>query len=193
MFPWSEKFETHVELIDTQHKKLVAILDALFAAINNRELTEDKLADLLDQLVDYTAYHFSDEEQLMETSGVSSQHVKIHKMEHHSFLYDIERMRSHFSPDAESVDDIGEKLAHFITAWLTYHILGIDKVLVAQMNEIKKGISPEKAYENHKIAEFDPTTTRILLDSVLQMWKHLNEHCQRIEQQLADLKERNEI
>ena len=185
MFPWSEKFETHVEIIDEQHKKLVAILDTLFIAINNHKLSEEILADILKQLIDYTAYHFSDEEKLMEEAGVSQRHIILHKMEHHSFLYDIERMRSYFSPDTGTLTETGEQLAQFITAWLTYHILGIDKILVAQIEDIKHGIDSEKAYEQHKKAEFDVATTRILLDAVLKMWKQSNEHNQRLEQQLA--------
>ncbi len=185
MFPWSEKFETHVELIDVQHKKLVAILNQLCESINERELNQTTFDGILTQLFDYTAYHFADEEQLMIDSGVSEKHTILHKMEHRSFIYDIERMRNYFSPDV-SLTESGEKLVQFITAWLTYHILGIDKVLVAQIADIKQGVDAEKAYQQHKKAEFDIATTRLLLDAVLKMWKESNEHSQRVEQQLAD-------
>lgn len=183
MFEWSETFETHIELIDTQHKKLVAILNELCVVINDNEFTAENFSEILKQLLDYAAYHFSDEEQLMKDEGVSEKHTLIHKMEHASFVYDIERMRDYyFSPDT---NETGEKLVEFITAWLTYHILGIDKVLVAQINDIKRGMNAEQAYQLHKNSEFDKETLQLLLNAVLKMWKHSNEHCQQLEEKLA--------
>jgi hemerythrin len=184
MFEWSEKFETHIEIVDTQHKKLVALLDRLCVAINTRHLTEELLNDVLAQLVEYAAQHFADEEQLMQESKVSEKHTLLHKMEHHSFIYDIERMRSYFSPDID-IFEIAEKLVQFIAAWLTYHILGIDKVMALQIKDIKLGITPDKAYELHKKGEYDIATTRLLFDAVLKMWKQCNDHSQRVEKQLA--------
>jgi hemerythrin len=192
MFPWSEKFETHIEIVDTQHKKLVSILNELCIAINERELDQTSLDEVLKELLDYAAYHFAEEEQLMEDNKVSEKHTILHKMEHNSFIYDIERMRNYFLPDTMSILEIGERLMKFVTAWLTYHILGIDKVLAAQIEDITRGLSPEKAYQQHRKSEFDVATTRLLLDAVLQMWQESNEHSLRVEQQLAQcLSEKN--
>jgi hemerythrin len=186
MFPWSEKFETHIDIIDEQHKKLVAILDQLCITVNNHEVTQDSLDKILKELVDYTVYHFTDEEKLMLEYKVNDKHISLHKMEHHSFTYDLARMCNYFSPETSAME-IGEKLVQFITAWLTYHILGMDKLLVEQITDIKSGISPTDSYQKHKKVEFDAATTRLLLDAVLKMWKESNEHAQRVEQQLAQL------
>lgn len=192
MFPWSEKFETHIEIIDEQHKKLVAILDKLCVAVNSHELSQEELDAILKELVEYTIYHFTDEEKLMAEYKVSEKHVILHKMEHHSFTYDITRMCNYFSPDTSAME-IGEKLVQFITAWLTYHILGMDKLLADQIIDIKYNIDPEDSYQHHKKPEFDAATTRLLLDAVLKMWKESNEHSQRVEQQLAQvLSEKNQ-
>lgn len=192
MFHWSEKFETQVEPIDTQHKKLVSILNELCSAVSEHEVDETSLDTVLQELLDYAAYHFADEEQLMEANNVSEKHTILHKMEHNSFIYDIERMRNYFLPDSMSILEIGERLIKFVTAWLTYHILGIDKVLAAQIHDIRQGLSPEKAYQQHRKGEFDVATTRLLLDAVLQMWQESNEHSLRVEQQLAQcLSEKN--
>lgn len=185
MFNWSENFETHIELIDTQHKKLVSILNDLCVAVNDHEINSETLENILKQLLDYTDYHFADEEQLMTEAGISEKHALVHKMEHRSFIYDVKRMGNYFlSSDIEVVKN-GEKLVEFITAWLTYHILGIDKVLVAQINDIKQGMDAEKAYQKNLKGEYNKATMHLLLDAVLKMWKHSNEHCQQLEQQLA--------
>ena len=193
MFPWSEHFETQIDIIDEQHKQLVAILDKLCISLDNHSVDLDVLDEILKELLDYTIYHFTDEEKLMVDNKVSAKYVALHKMEHHSFTYDIERMRNYFSMD-NSVQELAENLVQFITAWLTYHILGVDKVLVAQIKDIQQGVDPETAYQRHKKAEFDVVTTRLLLDSVLKMWKSANEHSQRVEQQLAQLlSEKNQV
>ncbi len=138
-------------------------------------------------MLDYTDYHFADEEELMTQSGVSERHALVHKMEHRSFIYDITRMSHYFlSSDADIVKN-GEKLVEFITAWLTYHILGIDKVLAAQIIDIQQGMNAEKAYEKNQKGECNKATMRLLLDAVLRMWKQSNEHSQQLEQQLAQL------
>jgi hemerythrin len=191
MFPWSENFETHIEVIDEQHKKLVSILDKLCIAVSHHTLSQDSLDSILKELVDYSVYHFTDEEKLMVDHKVSEKHVILHKMEHHSFTYDVERMCNYFSSETSAIE-IGEKLVQFITAWLTYHILGMDKLLAKQINDIKHGINPEGSYQQHKKAEFDAATTKLLLDAVLKMWQQCNEHSQRVEQQLAQcLSEQN--
>jgi hemerythrin len=193
MFPWSEHFETHIEIIDTQHKRLVAILDKLCVAVNNHDLSQELLDQILKELVEYTIYHFTDEEKLMLENHVSEKHVLLHKMEHHSFTYDVERMCNYFSSETSALE-IGENLVQFITAWLTYHILGMDKLMAFQIDDIKKGINPEGSYQNHKKAEFDSVTTRLLLDAVLKMWKASNDHSLRVEQQLAQvLSEKNNL
>jgi hemerythrin-like metal-binding protein len=183
MFNWSEKFETHIEVIDTQHKNLVDILNKLCLAVNDHELSQNSLDEILKELVDYSIYHFTDEESLMAKHKVSEKHVMLHKMEHHSFTYDIERMCNYFSSETSAME-VGENLVQFITAWLTYHILGMDKLLAEQINDIKHGINPEVSYQQHKKAEFDAATTRLLLDAVLNMWKQCNEHSLRVEQRL---------
>ena len=149
LFPWSEHFETHIDVIDDQHKQLVAILDKLCIAVNNHNLNQDTLDLILKELVDYSVYHFTDEEKLMTESKVSEKHAILHKMEHHSFTYDVERMSNYFSSETSEME-VGENLVQFITAWLTYHILGMDKLLAEQIREIKSGIDPETSFQKHK-------------------------------------------
>lgn len=193
MFVWSEKFETQIEIVDTQHKKLVELLNKLCMATEARTLDEDLLNDILSQLVKYAEQHFADEEQLMEECKVSEKHTILHQMEHRSFIYDIQRMRSYFSLDIEIVE-VGERLVQFIVAWLTYHILGLDKIMAAQIKDIKQGMNPEKAYELHRKGDYDITTIRLLFDAVLKMWKQCNDHGRRVEQKLGQcLKEKNEL
>ena len=50
IFPWNKNFETGIELIDEQHKKLVSILNKLAAHLAN--CSDDvMLNDIFDELV----------------------------------------------------------------------------------------------------------------------------------------------
>jgi len=75
---------------------------------------------------------------------VDQRHVKVHRMEHKSFMYDVHNMLTHSSRQ-EDLFEMIEKLVRFITSWLTYHILSTDRIMAAQIASIQDGTSPEKA------------------------------------------------
>ncbi len=189
MLVWSEKFETRIEVVDEQHKNLVALLDDLYESSKSGAFSVEHLNATLGQLLEYTNKHFKDEEQLMDDHQVDEKHVIIHKMEHQSFIYDLQRLSSYYLPNGDTTETV-EKLVQVVTAWLTYHILGIDKAMAEQIKAIEKGMSPAKAYERYNKAEHDVVTTRLLLDAVLQMWKETNERCHALEQELASFQEK---
>lgn len=186
MFIWSDKFETNIELVDSQHKNLVEILNLLFDRINKGNAGEELLDETLEQLMQYADKHFTDEELMMSETKIDERHKSIHRMEHKSFIYDVERMRTHFSP-TESTYELLENLAEFITSWLTYHILGMDKIMAAQLNAINNGLSPEQAFDRHNTSTLDIKTTRLLLDSTMDMWQKCTDRCYKLESKLASL------
>lgn len=187
MLVWSNNFATKIESVDVQHKRLFDLLNGLSAAISHGQPDQAMIDKILKGLMIYADQHFADEEILMLHSHIDARHVNIHKMEHKSFVYDIHTMWEHLSSEDDLVE-ISEKLVSFVTSWLTYHILGIDQVMAAQIFAIQQGATPEEAYEARHTVKYDSETAHMMLDSVLDLWRMTMERCHKLEAKLAALK-----
>jgi hemerythrin len=186
MVAWTESFATHIDIVDTQHKKLFELLDELAESYNKTGPDVMSVDEVLRLLVAYADKHFFDEELLMLHCRIDQRHVSIHRMEHKSFMFDVDNMWTHLSSEEDLLLLI-EKLVSFITSWLTYHILGTDMVMVAQMNAIQQGQAPGQAYEQHHSIQFTPAVTRQMMDAVLSLWRASAERCLKLEEKLAAL------
>lgn len=188
MLVWSDKFATNIELVDFQHKKLFDLLNKLSDAFKQGNPSEIMINEILQELLDYADKHFVDEELLMLQSKLDIRHINIQRMEHRSFLYDIKNMSGHLCTE-DDFKEVSEKLVCFITSWLTFHILGIDQAMAAQIAAIQNGATPEEAYDSLRTVKYDSAITHLMLDSVLDLWHISLERCHRLEDKLAALNE----
>lgn len=191
MLEWSDSFATNIEMVDTQHKKLFDLINNLAQSYEQNDSREAMVNEALTQLVDYANKHFNEEEALMLENELDNRHVHIHQMEHKSFMYDTEKMSQHLLDD--NLQELAEKLVSFITSWLTYHILGTDQVMAAQIIAIQRGASPEHAYELRHTVTYDAAVTRLMLNSVLELWRSSAQHCHKLEEKLTVLNKQAEV
>lgn len=189
MLAWSERFATQIELVDTQHKKLFDLLNTLSNSFQKDGPSEVLVDDALHQLVIYADKHFTEEEELMRDHHLDVRHVNLHRMEHHSFMYDVERLWTHLSTEEELME-VTEKLVSFITSWLTYHILGMDQIMAAQVFAIGEGMTPEQAHDARHTIQYDAVVTRMMLNSVLDLWHNSMARCHKLEDKVTLLQER---
>lgn len=170
MFVWTRKFETGIGSIDEQHQKLVGILNRVYTAIEEERVRADSLDQLLQELVDYSHYHFREEEGLMERAGVVEKHAHLHRLEHRAFIYDVERLRGKRASTAD-LDHLAQQVAAFATNWLTMHILGIDQSLARQIRDLENGVSATEAYRRHGEYTYDRSVTHDIVQTLLTMWR----------------------
>lgn len=118
------EFYTGIEFIDTQHARLFEIANETYELMIN-EFTPDKydyILDLLNELKEYTKYHFTAEEEYME----SIQYKKMfsQKVDHHAFVSKLEEMNPEYIDENQSqaIFDILE----FLNTWLIEHIFEKD-------------------------------------------------------------------
>ena len=64
-FKWSDDLSVDVPEMDEQHKKLVSMIDELHNAMKDRH-GSDIVGKIINDMVNYTAIHFSSEEKLMK-------------------------------------------------------------------------------------------------------------------------------
>jgi len=121
---WGNQYRLGFKEIDDQHQVLVNMIGVLSDSIRENR-GHEKLGVLLDELINYTVYHFNMEEELMQTHAYpeSAAHCKAHE--------DLKRLVT----DLQRKFMDGEATVTFQTVqllndWLSHHILKVDRHLV---------------------------------------------------------------
>ncbi len=123
-FKWRESYCVNFDEIDNQHKKLFEI----GGRVSNLVLAKDafnhheEIMDILQQLKDYTVYHFEYEEKQMERCGYED--LENHKMEHAFLVRKLDRLQKK-DLEKNQKETILE-LISFVSDWITGHIMKTD-------------------------------------------------------------------
>ncbi len=129
MIKWREEFRIGVEDIDQQHQKLFAIAGEAYELLKNDLLTDkyDRIVSIIEELRDYTVYHFGFEEQYMASIGYKK--LLSHKVIHDDFIAKLNEVNlDHID---ENQDQYLTELLDFVVQWIEKHILGTDKLIVS--------------------------------------------------------------
>jgi hemerythrin len=116
---WTPDLELGIGVIDSQHHRIVEYINQVDHARKTASATE--VAEVLDELVDYTLSHFAFEETLMEEAGYPF--IKGHKKVHQLFGKRVDA----FQQRAKAGEDVTEELLRVLKAWLVNHIKRDDK------------------------------------------------------------------
>jgi len=127
MYEMKEEYLTGIEQIDKEHRRLFEIAEELYQ-LSKEEFVPDKydnIRGLLDELREYTKFHFRHEEEYMESIGYKRMFMQ--KVQHDAFVKQLDEW------DLEDLDEkqdemISEILQH-VTNWLIEHILEQDKAI----------------------------------------------------------------
>ena len=118
---WREEYSVRVPEIDTQHRRLLEIINDLHEAMRMGG-KPDALKAVIDELVAYTRYHFGYEEKMLERAGYPG--LEEHKRKHRAMVVQVEGFVSEITSGKASVS---LKLMDFLKAWLTHHIRETDQ------------------------------------------------------------------
>lgn len=135
-FEWKDRFSLGIDEIDKQHKKLFEIGARVYelAILNNSYDHYDEILEVLNELLDYTEYHFKFEENLMAKHNYSS-----FEQQKHDHEYYVDKIRSIAKKD---IDNDQQKtiteIVDFLSEWISSHILFSDRGYADYFN--KSGI-----------------------------------------------------
>lgn len=125
MIQWDKQYEIGIDVIDEQHKKLIEITSQLSELLENAQDGEDIYDDMvriINELAEYTIYHFRYEELLFEKYNYEFK--ESHIIEHNKLIHEIQSL------DLEAIDEdqitYGKKLLKFLISWIFSHIMGSD-------------------------------------------------------------------
>ena len=178
LMAWSPQFETGIELIDTQHRALVNMINqaAPHLALNG-DAAKRAVGPLLDNLTRYAAVHFHDEEHFMAQKQLARDYLAHHHQSHVAFVNELTQMRAQYENEGSLS---GTDLLRFLTSWLSFHILMEDQRIPRQVQAIESGKSPMQAFE--ALGESQEAAHAIYSDSLLELFTLLTERNQRLVQ-----------
>lgn len=168
IFPWNDYLTTGIPDIDAQHRRLVALLNALANALADSE-GELAFPSVYRELEDYVVYHFQTEEALWHRSFPDTPWEAAHRKEHETFIRDLHRIGR--ESNTGSLRTTLEKTLVFLTHWLVFHILEADKRAAIFVRAI--GTEPSLEAAREKAEQEMTDMSSFLLESVLGVTDHL--------------------
>lgn len=143
---WNQSFNLGIDSIDQQHRKLVDIINQLHDRIEINGHNHE-IIDVLDNLINYTHYHFAAEEQFMLLKDYDSLEFRKHQANHIDFLREIRKKQTQCHDKPEQV---GDELLDFLVDWMVNHILGEDKAMArAILNNASDNSRHVDILQNH--------------------------------------------
>ncbi|WP_221798879.1 bacteriohemerythrin [Oceanobacter mangrovi] len=143
-YEWSREFETGIDIIDTQHKRIFDYLIEIDEAI--KTTNEDMIKGVVKALIDYSISHNAFEETLMENANypVLDAHAKVHEaFKARALSYDTRLEKG------EDCVKVAKEVRSDIGLWLTNHIQRDDKHYVPY---VKKSL--EKGFVSRMLGRF---------------------------------------
>jgi hemerythrin-like metal-binding protein len=122
-FVWDENMTIGHALLDRDHRILLNLL----SQISSPDTFEDPISSkfMLDELTNYTHYHFSREEKLMEEWSYPE--VEAHRAMHEEFRTRIAAIQSSYEKQESGIRD---RVVSELAVWLKEHIMGTDRLLI---------------------------------------------------------------
>lgn len=122
---FDESLVTGNELIDGQHKELIERINKLLILCENDKPAKREAINLLDYLMDYTEFHFGEEEKLQEKIAYPG--LAEHKKKHEELINTVKELREMLEEQEGPTDAFVEQVNKNVTEWLYYHIKGFDR------------------------------------------------------------------
>lgn len=128
-FFWTDDLHTGNALIDSDHRKLVDLVNVLFESLQS-ETGNGHMSKAMDDLIAFAGAHFAREEAAM--TRIEYVAALAHRAEHTKLLRQLVELKAML--------DAGGKInspavADFLSAWLRDHILTTDMKLAATLRQ----------------------------------------------------------
>ena len=124
-YEFTKEYHTGIDFIDEEHAKLFEIANRAYDLLTNQFVTDkyDAIVAVLEELRDYTKYHFNHEEEYMKSINYSKRFSQLHQ--HTQFINKLESYNLK-EIDVNQQEGLLEIL-DFLALWLQGRIKGMDK------------------------------------------------------------------
>lgn len=122
VFKWSKEYSVDIVEIDAHHSRLFDILNELLTLMSEGGASDRQILKVLEELLDYTHYHFDEEEKIMAQMGYPD--LEAHQKIHRQFIQQIKDFYT--SAQNGMAIFVATKVANIGIDWLKSHILTVD-------------------------------------------------------------------
>ena len=124
-YEFTKDYHTGIDFIDEEHAKLFEIANRAYDLLTNQFVTDkyDAIVAVLEELRDYTKYHFNHEEEYMKSINYPKRFSQLHQ--HTQFINKLESYNLK-EIDVNQQEGLMEIL-DFLALWRQSHIKGMDK------------------------------------------------------------------
>ena len=186
---WNESLSVGIDDMDDQHKVLIEYIDKLTELsdrhIAGRDIDSAEVEALFARIIDYTVYHFDEEETLLQKYDYDN--FDAHKKIHEKLKAQITEMRASYSEQGVA---LLPRIVLFLNGWLRGHILKTDRKYgkyitshyVVWNNSLKTGV-PEMDNQHALLVD----VLNVIKDIYMDAEEGKLESIGRIRQQLHEL------
>ena len=121
LMPWGAELELGIVEIDTQHRVLVDLANAMHDEIRDVGPRSPVIGQILESLVDYTHNHFIVEEVLFQQHNYPE--TPAHQAQHNRFTGTAMDLLMRF----EDGEEVSIEALEFLKDWLVHHICKVDR------------------------------------------------------------------
>ncbi|MBT3884100.1 MAG: hemerythrin family protein [Rhodospirillaceae bacterium] len=119
---WKAEFSVGNDGLDDDHKIIIDLISR-FDYAYSVEVEGELIANVLDQLIAYTKYHFQREEEYMHRIAYPFRALKDHEARHQALEEQLDELYEAFHGGKT---EIAADISEFLGTWLRGHILETD-------------------------------------------------------------------
>ncbi len=128
LIDWNDSLKLGIAVVDRQHERLVGIINRLHEATLEGRGT-DVIGEIIDELIIYTATHFSMEERYFAQFEYPD--AEEHKREHDALIEKVSIFARDFEKALRSSRPAqAAELLQFLQIWWRYHMMETDSKFV---------------------------------------------------------------
>jgi hemerythrin len=133
LIEWNDSLKLGIAVVDRQHERLVGIINRLHAATMEGR-GRDVISEIMDELIIYTATHFSMEEKYFAQFDYPD--AEEHKREHDALIEKVSAFASDFEKTPRNFRSaLAKELLQFLQIWWRYHMMETDSKFVTLFKE----------------------------------------------------------
>ena len=122
---FAEEYMTGIDLIDREHELLFKIFERAYNLVKTWEEGDayDDIMRIIGELIDHTVYHFTDEEEYMQS--INYEGIDMQKRAHDAFINHMNEI------DVAKIEENPKiylnSLVEHLMGWMVNHIVNLDK------------------------------------------------------------------
>lgn len=132
LIPWEESYALGISEIDTQHQKMLAIINKLNDLYTEKKQeNQEEINKIIQEMSDYAVYHFQSEERYFHLFGYDKmdEHIQIHDQ----YRSKVEDWRKRYDADKDA--KIFFEIMNYLQDWWIWHINNTDREYVPLFKE----------------------------------------------------------